>query len=122
MIILKKRQLADNSEYLNATDLIDEKNLESTEKIYPIGKACADVLNYYQENTPDAYGNAPYARLDGFLQGYLAASKLELIKSQQYWDIVKNKRVLLRIEVPKKPSSHYETISDMNNALEQENR
>ena len=111
MVILKKIVLEDGYEYLDPNELIDEKD-EKSFKLYSLAKACTDVLNYYIENTPDAFGNAPYARLDGFMQGYIAGMGMELERSAEIWTIRKGKRVILRIEVPQKPISYYQAVKD----------
>lgn len=111
MFVLKKQVLEDGYEYLDPSELIDERD-EKSFKIYMLAKACADCLNYFIENRPDAFGNAPYARLDGFLHGYLAGAGMELRQGDAEWDIVKGKRIILRVEVPKLPTSYYEALKD----------
>lgn len=111
MIVLKKH-VEDDLEYLDPVDVIDHLCPEKTEKIFMLAKACADVLNYYVENTPDAFGNAPFARLEGFLYGYLAGANMDLIKKDDVWDIVKGKRVILRVEKPKLPACYYEEVKE----------
>lgn len=111
MKILKKMVLEDGIEYLDPTELIDEIN-DPDFKMFSLGKPICDVLNYYQENSPDAFGNAPYARLEGFLSGYLCGSKMELEKSKELWIVRKGKRKILAVEVPKKPQSYYNDLKD----------
>lgn len=111
MKILKKITLEDGYEYLDPTELIDEIN-DPDFKMYSLGKTICDVLNYYQENSPDAFGNAPYARLDGYMNGYLCGSKMEIEKGEDLWVIRKGKRKILAIEVPKKPQSYYDNLKD----------
>lgn len=111
MVVLKKRVLEDGYEYLDAMDLWDESDPRGYET-YCLAKACADVLNYFVENTPDAFGNAPYARLDGFLHGYLVGRKMEIRMGEGVWDIVKGRRVVLRVEVPKLPASYHEQVRE----------
>ncbi len=113
MVVLKKHVTKDGSEYLNPIEVFDENCPEKTEKIFALAKSCADVLNYWLDNTPDAFGNAPYARLYGFLYGYLAGAGMELEESEDIWTIRKGKRVVLRVEVPKKPASYYEDMKDI---------
>ena len=111
MTVLKKTVLEDGYEFLDPTDLIDETDPKSF-KMYSLAKACVDVLNYYIENTPDAFGNAPYARLDGFMQGYIAGLGMELERGEKIWNIRKGKRIVLQIEVPQKPQAYYEAVKD----------
>ena len=59
MKVLKKIVLEDGYEFLDPTELIDEIN-DPDFKMFSLGKPICDVLNYYQENSPDAFGNAPY--------------------------------------------------------------
>ena len=111
MIVLRKCVLKDGYEYLDPIDLLDESD-EKTFKTYLLAKACCDVLNYFIENLPDAFGNAPYARLDGFLHGYLAGAGMELRQTDDVWDIIKGKRIVLRVEVPRLPTAYYEALKD----------
>ena len=111
MRILKKIVLEDGYEFLDPTELIDEIN-DSDFKMFSLGKPICDVLNYYQENSPDAFGNAPYARLEGFLSGYLCGAKMELDKDKDLWVVRKGKRKVLAVEVPKKPQSYYDDLKD----------
>lgn len=110
MKYLKKR-IEDDYEYLEPTDLIDEIN-DPDFKYYTIAKPICDVLNYYQENTPDAFGNAPYQRLDGFMQGYLAGAGYTLERDKDVWTIKKGNRRVLIIEVPTRPEDYYEQVKD----------
>lgn len=112
MVVLKKHVLEDGCEWLDPVDLIDDLCPEKTEKIFMLAKACADVLNYYNENSPDAFGDAPYARKDGFLKGYLTGAGLELVNRETVWDIYKGKRIFLRVEVPKLNASYYDEVKD----------
>ena len=105
MLTLKKFDL-NGCDYLDPTTLIDEQDKKSFE-IYSIAKCICDVLNYYQENSPDAFGNAEYQRICGFMDGYLCGMKLTLERTETNWIVSKGKRKILSIEVPKKPDSYY---------------
>ena len=111
MVIVKKSVLSGGVEYIDAHQVFDEFD-KKTEKHYALAKCVADVLNYFQENTPDAFGNAPYARLNGFMFGYIMGSGYELNQEKEHWDIVKGNRIIMRVEVPKKPESYYEDVKD----------
>ena len=111
MKYLKKTIDEYNNEYLDPTSLIDEI-YDPEFKYYSIAKPICDVLNYYQENTPDAFGNAPYQRLDGFMQGYLAGANLTLERAEDVWTVKKGKRRILIIEVPTRPEHYYEAVKD----------
>ena len=111
MVVFKKTVLEDGHEYLDATQFIDETDPRSF-KLFSLAKVCEDVLNYFIENTPDAFGNAPYARLKGFMQGYLAGQGMDLVRGNDIWEIRKGKRIVMRIEVPQKPAGYYEALAD----------
>ena len=112
MVVFRKQMTGDGYEWLDPTDLFDESCPEKTEKVFMLGKACADVLNYFNENRSDAFGNAPYARKDGFLHGYLAGAGFDLVQRETEWDIYKGKRIFLRVEVPKLRESYYEEVRE----------
>ena len=111
MTILKKIVLDDGYEYLDPSELIDETN-EKSFGLYTLAKCVCDVLNYFQENSPDAFGNAPYARLVGYMNGYIHGCKMDLEKEKDIWTIRKGSRKVLCIEVPKKPQSYYDDLKD----------
>ena len=111
MKVLNKHIDESGYEYLDPTDLIDEIN-DPTFKWFSLAKPICEVLNYYQENTPDAFGNAPYARLDGFMTGYFAGKEMEVERGKDFWIVKKGKRKIFAVEVPRKPQSYYEAVKD----------
>ena len=116
MKTLKKIVLEDGIEYLDPTELIDEMN-DPDFKMFSLGKPICDVLNYFQENTPDAFGNAPYKALEGHMRGYIHGSKMELERGEDLWIVRKGKRKVLAIEVPKKPQSYYDDVKDIQKTI-----
>lgn len=116
MIELKKIvSIEDGVEYLDPTCLIDEKNWNH--KDYELAKPFCDVLNYYQFNTPDAFGNAPYQRLDGFMQGFMAGAGLTLERGETLWTIRRGTRRIMTIEVPTRPDSYFQAVQDARNTF-----
>lgn len=116
MKLLKKIVLEDGIEYLDPTELIDDIN-DPEFKMFSLGKPICDVLNYFQENSPDAFGNAPYKQLYGYMQGYIHGSKMELEQEEDLWVVRKGKRKILAIEVPKKPQSYYDDLKDISQTV-----
>ena len=114
---VKKTVLEDGYEYVDADQLIDEIN-DPDFKWFTIAKPIIDVLNYYQENTPDAFGNAPYARLEGFMNGFLAGKGYTLEKGQTLWTVKSGSRRILTIEVPTKPEDYYAACRDARDSWE----
>lgn len=112
MKTLKKVVLEDGCEYLDPSELIDEIN-DPNFTMFSLAKPICDVLNYFQENTPDAFGNAPYARLCGYMDGYIHGCKMELEKGKDVWIVRKGKRKILCIEVPQKPQSYYDDLREI---------
>lgn len=111
MTLLKKTVLEDGCEYLEPSELIDETNERSFE-LYNLAKCVCDVLNYFQENSPDAFGNAPHARLVGYMNEYIHGSKMDLEQGEEMWIIRKGNRKILCIEIPQKPQSYYDDLRD----------
>lgn len=111
MTTLKKIILDDGYEYLDPTPLFNEMDTRSF-KIFVLARCICDVLNYYQENTPDAFGNAPYARLCGYMEGFINGGEMELERGKDLWIVRKGKRKILAVEVPTKPQGYYEAIKD----------
>lgn len=115
MKILKKI-VDDGVEYLDSSELIDEIN-DRDFKMFSLGKPICDVLNYFQTNSPDAFGNAQYSRLEGYMFGYIHGSKMELEQGEDLWIVRKGKRKILVVEVPKKPQSYYDDLKDVAKTL-----
>lgn len=111
MKTLKKKTTENGVEYLDPTELIDEIN-DPNFKWFMLAKPICEVLNYFQENSPDAFGNAPYARLEGYMYGYIHGAKMDLEREKNYWTVKKGNRKILVIEVPKKPQSYYDDLKD----------
>lgn len=112
MKTLKKSVLEDGYEYLDSAELIDETN-DPDFKLFSLGKPICDVLNYFQENSPDAFGNAPYKALYGYMMGYIHGKNMELEQGDNWWIVRKGKRKILAVEVPKKPQSYYDDLKDI---------
>lgn len=74
--------------------------------------------NYFQENTPTAFGNPEYSRCCGMVSGFLQA--LEFTETEEDGKIIihnsKNKIVLI-IDKLKLPQSYFECQKDINKTL-----
>lgn len=116
MKTLKKIVLEDGNEYLDPIELIDEIN-DPNFKMFSLAKPICDVLNYFQENSPDAFGNAPYKALYGYMMGYIHGGKMDLEQGDNLWIVRKGKRKILAIEVPKKPQSYYDDLKDISKTI-----
>ena len=76
--------------------------------IYFLYIALSKRENYYQLYSPTAFGNAEYARLDGFVCGILQATGWEEIQDESYIIIKRNNRKILILQKLSKPQSYYE--------------
>ena len=104
-------KLSDGSDWLDPTTVLDESN-PTTFRTYTLAKSISEVLLYFLENEPDAFGNAEYARKEGFLHGYLSGIEASLCEGDDVWRVMKGNRVLLEVEVPAKPQSYWESIRE----------
>ena len=76
--------------------------------IYFLYIALSKRENYYQLYSPTAFGNAEYARLDGFVCGILQATGWEEIQDESSIIIKRNNRKILILQKLSKPQSYYE--------------
>lgn len=76
-------------------------------------RAIADRENYFQENTPTAFGNPEYSFKDGVADGYLRAMELEETVENEQIVIRKNGRKILVIDKIKKPSAYYKDLAEI---------
>lgn len=72
-------------------------------------KAIADRENYFQENTPTAFGNPEYNLHMGIVRGYVQALDLEESVENNQIVISKNGKPILIVDKIKRPQSYYET-------------
>lgn len=94
---------------------------------YLVYKAIAERENYYQENTPPAFGDPKYARLDGYMFGLVQGYGLHFTEDSNYIRIFKPKRkrkdtfielytLIMTIRKPKKPESYYKDKTEIKDA------
>ena len=76
--------------------------------IYFLYIALSKRENYYQLYSPTAFGNAEYARLDGFVCGILQATGWEEFPDESSIIIKRNNRKILILQKLSKPQSYYE--------------
>lgn len=77
--------------------------------------------NYYQENTPPAFGDPEYARHASYVAGFLDGCGMKETKEQtpegELIVIKKGKRRFLVIDKVKKPRSYYNAVRDNHEIL-----
>lgn len=99
-------------EYLpdvNETDLVCDYDASPTDRrnmlLY---MALSDCENYYQFNSPTAFGNPDYARKEGFLYGLLTAYGLHIARTKESVRVVtENNRTIIVVDKLKKPDQYY---------------
>lgn len=96
------------------TELFVEMGTPSQERRMVVYKALSEMLNYYQLNSPTAYGNPEYSRLSGYLDGLLYAYQLDLGFVDGVACIQTRKgTVLLKCDVPRKPKTYFEEMKEI---------
>jgi hypothetical protein len=74
--------------------------------------------NYFQFNTPTAFGNPEYSQLVGEVHGILLAMEVdERHRDDKIIIFKENGRVLLTVDKPQKPKSYYEELQDIRRTL-----
>lgn len=81
-------------------------------------KAVADRENYYQENTPTAFGDPEYKLAFGIAQGIMIAGEIEERVRTGKMFFYKGKRLILVVEKPMRTKYYYEALSDIRKTRE----
>lgn len=97
---------------------LEFKMTKREERNYNIYNAIRAVANYYQFNSPTAFGNPDYSRACGYLSGLLQGYGLEMQK-------IDNKIIvktvggtkLMIVECPQKPECYYKDRAEMNRIM-----
>lgn len=76
-------------------------------------RAIANRENYFQENTPTAFGNPEYNLHMGVVRGYIQALELEETVENEQIVIRKNGRKILVIDKIKKSSAYYQDLAEI---------
>ena len=68
--------------------------------------------NYYQENTPCAFGDPRFEYYAGLVHGILQAGEVLEESRGSYIEFRRGGRVLLRVDKLQKPRAYYETVKE----------
>lgn len=92
---------------------------KSERQLAGLYKAISDRENYFQENTPTAFGSPAYRELSGIVWGYLQA--MDAYENEEYGRIVIRKstsnRKLLVIDKVELPASYHESRREIRETL-----
>ena len=89
---------------------------ESVILAFRLYQAVAERDNYFQFNTPTAFGNPEYSHACGVVSGILIAGMVEETDTDTQRIFRKGKRVILVVDKIKLHPSHYERVAE-NKAL-----
>lgn len=76
-------------------------------------RAIADRENYFQENTPTAFGNPEYNLRMGIVRGYMQALELEEAVENEQIVIRKNGRKILVVDKIKRSIAYYRDMAEI---------
>lgn len=60
--------------------------------------ALARRENYFQENTPTAFGNPEYSLLEGIVQGFLQGSEMTMDEDNEHFIVKRGKQTVLIVD------------------------
>lgn len=80
-------------------------------------KAVADRENYFQTNTPTAFGDPEYKLAYGIAHGIMVAAEIEEHQRDGKMFFYKGKRVILVVDKVQKPRHYYEARKDIAETL-----
>lgn len=115
-IYFRRHKDADNIDYyLDATDVFQyaSENTDKGLELYQFALMVEKYMNYWNNNTPTAFGNPDYNYLMGCVEGYITAKGWGQRETTQKEIILfkGNKKVLV-IDKIEKPKSYYEAERD----------
>ena len=79
-------------------------------RIAGLYEALSERENYFQENTPTAFGNPEYNLYVGMVRGYMQALELDETTEGERIIIRKNGKAILIVDKVKKPSGYYQSV------------
>lgn len=85
----------------------------SVRLIAALYRAVAARENYYQENTPTAFGDPEYKMAYGIAQGIMIAGEIEERARDEKLFFYKGKKLVLVVDKPKRTRYYYEALSDI---------
>ena len=102
----------EDTPFWNGSDFALTKREERNYNVYSAIRA---VENYYQFNSPTAFGNPDYSRACGYLSGLLQGYGLEMqrIDNKIIIKTTGGTKVMI-VESPRKPESYHKDKAEMN--------
>lgn len=81
-------------------------------------KSIAERENYYQENTPTAFGDPEYKLAFGIAQGIMIAGEIEERVRNGKMFFYKGKKLILVVDKPIRTKYYYEALADIKKTRE----
>lgn len=98
----------------------DYNNIEcnkTTRLIANLYKAISERENYFQLNSPTAFGNPQYNFYCGVVHGFLVGSELEEEVKDNEIHIKKNNRTILVVDKIKRSRAYYESVKEIDEIM-----
>lgn len=87
-------------------------------KLMVVYQALENVENYYQFNSPTAFGNPDHRYQEGILIGLLQGFNWTMADGKDGWiNIYAGRKQVLRVQRPKKPASYKEELEDLKKTM-----
>lgn len=93
------------------------KNSKELNLVAGIYKALSERENYYQDNTPTAFGNPEYSLLVGTVNGFIQGAELEMDEDEEHFIVRKGKRKILVVDKIKRNPGYFEAKREAAKAL-----
>ena len=103
------------------TEFFSEVEMESSRSLRllcALYKAVEERENYYQVNTPTAFGDPEYKLAYGIAHGIMIGAEIEERERDGKLFYYKGKKLILVVEKPKLHRSHYEALAENAKLLE----
>lgn len=87
-------------------------------KLMMIYQALEKVENYFQFNSPTAFGNPDHRYMEGYLAGVTQGFGWEVDETEKGWIVIRaGRKKLLRVQRPQKPETYKDELKDIRETL-----
>ncbi len=110
IIYLKKHIELDELPFIDATDVFKyaSENTKEGLSLYQFALIIEKYFNYWNTNSPTAFGNPDYNHLEGEFIGYIKAKEFEKIETKTEVVLCKGNRKVWVIDKIEKPQHYYD--------------
>ena len=109
--------IVDTSIWKDLDEFNNDRCSKTVRLVSMLYRAIEQRENYYQLNTPTAFGDPQYTLRCGVVIGILQGSELEEVVENEKIVIKRNNRKILIVDKVKRPQAYYDTVRENRETL-----